>query len=87
MGAWEPVRRRLKESGDIALPEIPRGLLLGGLCTALLGASSIALAVLGLSQLYVGKFGLAAMLLSGATVGAIVFRSAFSWHMLRLQAD
>ena len=86
MGAWAPVRRRIIEAGR-PVPNLPSGLFLGGLATAILGTVSIAATILGLSQLYVGAYLLAATLLIVAIVGGLVFRTAFNWHMHRLEAD
>jgi hypothetical protein len=85
MGAWKQVRHRLSQTGQ-QVPDEPPGLLIGGLVSAMLGAGSIALAVLGLSQLYVGAYGIAVGLLGGAACCSLAFRAAFNWHMARLDA-
>jgi len=86
MGAWNPVRRRLLDSG-VPVPVLPRGLLAGGVVAAMVGATSISLMVLGLSQLYVGGFVVGLTFLAAACVGGVVFYFLFNWQMLRLQAD
>lgn len=86
MGAWKPVRQRLLQTGQ-QIPEEPKGLLMGGLLAAFLGAGAIALTVLALSQLYVGCYSLAVVLLCGTAGSGFAFRAAFKWHMTRLNAE
>ncbi len=95
LGWWEPVRRMIvaevpqQSSASVApsLPVEPRFLLLGGLGVALVGAAWIAAGVLGVSQLTVGNWTVAAGLLIAAAAGGFVFRYLFDWHMNRLEAD
>jgi len=88
LGAWGYVRRLVeREPNGQPLPLKVRGLLLGGLIVAVLGAAWISLGVLGLSQLAVGQFGTGAAMLALAAIVTIVFRRAFAWHMTRLEAD
>ncbi len=88
LGAWRYVRDLVlaEDSQQVASFQVD-GLLIGGLGVAALGAVWVALGVLGISQLVVGQFGLAATLLAGALVGAMIFKRAFRWHMLRLNAE
>ena len=55
--------------------------------SALVGAAWIAACVLGVSQLTVGNWTVAAGMLIAAATGAIVFRYLFDWHLKRLEAD
>lgn len=91
MGAWEPVRqliRRQTAPGEPpAVPTLPRGLLLGGLLAAVVGAAWIAAGVLGLSQLAVGNWSAAIGLLLAAATGGLAFYKLFDWHMNRLETD
>ena len=95
LGRWEPVRRMIAAevphqsfaSAAPSLPVEPRFLLLGGLGVAIVGAAWIAAGVLGVSQLTVGNWTVAAGLLIAAGAGGLVFRYLFDWHMNRLEAD
>jgi SSS family solute:Na+ symporter len=95
LGWWEPVRRMiaaeaLDQSSASATPPLlvePRFLLLGGLGVAVVGAAWIAAGVLGVSQLTVGNWTVAAGLLIAAAAGGLAFRYLFDWHMNRLEAD
>lgn len=89
MGSWGPVRRLIERAvAEPALVDVyPRGLVAGGVAAALIGASWIALAVLGLSQLVVGRWGVATGLLGSAVVLAFGFRNLFNWHMHRLGTE
>jgi Na+/proline symporter len=95
LGWWEPVRRMIAAENftpnqAAALPSLPvepRFLLLGGLGVAIVGAAWIAAGVLGVSQLTVGNWTIAAGLLAAAAIGGVTFRYVFDWHMKRLEAD
>ena len=86
MGRWEPVRLAIEQENPHALlKNQPRGLLLGGVMAALLGSAWIALAVLGISKLFIGQYSLAAALLVSAALFALVFQRVFRWHLGRLE--
>lgn len=95
LGWWKPVRRmiaaevpnQLNALATPALPVEPRFLLAGGIFVAIVGAAWIAAGVLGVSQLTVGNWKVAAILLIAAATGGLVFRYLFDWHMKRLEAD
>lgn len=96
MGLWGPVRRAiLAETQGGApgegreatpLPPQPRGLIVGGVMTAVVGATWIALAVLAVSQGIVGRYAQAAALAVAAVAVALVFKRLFHWHLRRLDA-
>lgn len=86
LGWWEPVRRLAAQRyGETEMP--PRRLLAGGTAAACVGAAWVALAVLGLSQLVVGRWAVAGGLIAGAIGAGVVFRSLFNWHLARMGAD
>ncbi len=84
MGAWGPVRRALEAEGDC--PETPRGLIVGGMAAAVMGAVWITLAVLAISELVVGEYLVAVLLGGGAVITALLFKQAFHWHIARMDA-
>jgi solute:Na+ symporter, SSS family len=86
LGAWGPVRRRVDGDSqpDVAGTWRP---VLRGFAVSLLGAAWISAAVVGVSQLAIGRWGLALALLAVAAVGGIAFRRAFNAHLRNLGAD
>ncbi len=84
LGIWGPVRTafRLKYPAEFIEPP---ALLLPGTLIAVLGASWIALAVLGFSQLVVGQYWEAAVLGGLGLLGAMVFWPLFNWQIRRLE--
>jgi Na+/proline symporter len=87
MGMWGPVRQAiLDEEGPEALPP-QKPMILQGLGVSVLGTSWIVLAILCLSQLYVGQYITAAVCGASAVVLAIAFKFAFSWYHERLEGE
>ncbi len=71
LGIWGPVRRACGELGDAR----PRGLILKGFLISILGFASVVMLILGISNFYVGKFGLGgALAASFVGTGAIFLR-------------
>ncbi|MEM8945671.1 MAG: sodium:solute symporter [Planctomycetota bacterium] len=87
LGAWGPVRRRLREQSGGHASEAYPYLFIGGLLTAAIGTAWIAAAVLAVSQLVVGNFGRALGLAACAALGGLVFARLFSWHVGRMEAS
>lgn len=85
MGVWGPVKEALVKDG-YEMTE-PKGLMLGGLWTTLVGFGWIALMILGVSKLYVGDYGLAIPMIVGMVVLAWYFKKLFNWHMKRLDVE
>jgi Na+/proline symporter len=85
MGLWGPVKEAIvRDEGPEALPPQHRFMILGGMGTALLGFLWVALAILGISVLYVGRYGDAAAMAAGAVILALCFKRAFNWHVNRM---
>lgn len=85
MGLWGPVKEAIvRDEGPEALPPQHRFMILGGMGTAILGFLWVALAVLCLSVLYVGRYGEAAAMAAGAVILALCFKRAFNWHVNRM---
>ena len=85
MGGWNPVREAcLADDPDWEAP--PKGLLVGGLGVATLGAIAISSGVLCLSVVTVARWGEAAALGAVAVVGGLAFKRAFDWHLTRMDA-
>lgn len=84
MGFWGPVKQTIEEEQGKPAPQNPKGLMLGGFAAAVLGTSWICLAMLGISQLFVGGY------LAGIGLGVaslclgLIFRKVFHWHYDRL---
>ena len=77
--------RKAIEAEDAAFEAPPKHLISTGFAAAALGASWIALAVLAISVLFVGRYGEALIMaaLSGAL--ALLFKRVFRWHLERQQ--
>jgi hypothetical protein len=86
LGLWKPIREAFRREYPSEYVEVP-ALLLPGMVVAVVGTVWIALAILGLSQLAVGKYVLATQLGMGAALIAVVFRSLFNWHIARMEAS
>jgi solute:Na+ symporter, SSS family len=84
MGLWGPVRRAIEEEQGATLPPAPKGLIPAGFGASLLGFGMIALGVLSISELFVGRYGMSALLALGAAVLAVAFKFVFNWHLGRL---
>ncbi len=86
MGLWNPVRRAIeREMPNQIQSEQPRGLILGGMATALLGTLWVTLGVLGISALVVGRYGEAVGQIIAAALLALLFQRMFRWHLARLE--
>lgn len=83
MGYWKPVQERLRAKGQ--LRQEPKQLLLGGLITALAGAVGLALVIMALSELFVGRYVPAGMFSAGAVIVGLIFKKLFNWHLYRLE--
>jgi solute:Na+ symporter, SSS family len=86
MGVWGPVRKALQEDDPVGVPPCQRGLIAGGVFASILGSSWIALAVLALSDVVVGRYAAAAVMGAVAVVIALAFKRVFRWHVGRLEA-
>jgi SSS family solute:Na+ symporter len=77
LGAWGIVRKQISNQTDPHQNNAPEdsgfGLILQGIALALLGAVSVMLMVVGLSFLYVGRYGSGLGLLAGFALGTIIF--------------
>lgn len=86
MGFWGPVRDAIaKEEGVKNLPEEKKRLIVGGFAAVALGFSWIALAVLALSELFIGKYLIAAGYAVTSALLALCFKRVFGWHLNRLE--
>lgn len=83
LGLWGPIRNTILAEEGTKTP-LPR-LLLFGTLIGILGAAWIAAAVLGLSQLAVGRFSNALVLGLISAVGAFLFLPLFRWHVKRME--
>ena len=87
MGLWGPVRREVMLEADTAGTtnyEQPSGLILGGFFAAALGAIWIALGVLGISELAIGRYYLACGFFIATVLFAVAFKKVFHWHIDRM---
>ena len=84
MGYWKPVQEVLRRRGELRAE--PRGLLAGGTVTALCGAAWLCLLIMGLSELFVGRYLKAAGFGTVAALFAVIFKKLFDWHLKRLEA-
>ena len=85
MGLWRPVRDAVEmEDGLQARPREPRYLIPAGLFTAILGTSWIILAVLCISELLVGRYGIAIAMALASIILALCFKRMFNWHIERM---
>jgi Na+/proline symporter len=82
LGAWGPIRASL----GIELPPEERWLILKGFGLALLGATWIACAILGASNLFVGKYLLTSIFGAAASGGGLAFYFLFRKYVAILQA-
>ncbi len=87
LGAWGPLRREFdsSESGATRRSHSGIGLIAVGLVLALLGAASITLFVLGLSQLYVGIHLRGMCELLGCAIGGALFFTSYGRFIDRLE--
>jgi hypothetical protein len=85
LGHWGPVRR-LESSCDSGEHTGTGGkMILAGLLLAIIGATSVALLVLGLSHLYAGSYTRGVLELTGFALGGGVFFAAYGAHLDRLE--
>lgn len=85
LGAWGPIRKLVDEQDGRSADSHPQYLFLSGVLIALLGTAWIALAVVSLSQLAVGRYGTTAVLGIAAAAGAALFAPLFRWHIARME--
>ena len=86
MGLWGHIRNSLvQEYGKTIIVGKPKHLILGGIFTALTGTSWIVLGILGLSELFVGKYLPACLMIGGAGILSFVFKKVFNWHVVRME--
>jgi SSS family solute:Na+ symporter len=74
LGFWGPVRRACADSATAR----PRGLILKGFLISILGFAAAVMLILGISNFYVGRFGLGSMLLAGFVGTGVAFLKLFS---------
>ncbi|MCC5878005.1 MAG: sodium:solute symporter [Candidatus Sumerlaeia bacterium] len=85
MGAWGPVRRAVMElEGDKPLHHSPPGMIIGGFGTVTVGASWVSLAVLAVSQFYVGEILVGSLLAVASILVALAFKRLYNWHFDRI---
>jgi hypothetical protein len=86
MGVWGPIRRAVEQEDgcESANHNKPRCLILAGFATAGLGAAWISLAVLAVSELFVGRNKIALAMALSSIVLALLFKRVFEWRMKRL---
>ena len=85
MGAWGPVRRALEEKeGPDSVRHSPPWMIPGGFGTISVGVAWVSLALLALSQFYVGGYLLGMILGVLAVILAFVFKYLYHWHYDRL---
>ena len=83
MGFWGPVRRAL---GDQAGPP-SRGRIFQGFLLSLAGFSAVVFLILGLSNFYIGKFGLGSALLAGSFGLGVVFLVLFNRYFRSISSE
>ena len=76
LGFWGPIRKKLGIG-----PEKHRNLIGKGFCIALLGTAFFGSIVLMLSNLFVGKYSVAAGLAVAIVVTGLIFRKVFGWYI------
>ncbi len=86
LGAWGPVRRRLKGRNDASVADQSGlGLILVGFALALLGTASVALFVLGLSSLYIGRWLAGGIEVLAFLIGGGLFLASYGRYIDRLE--
>ncbi|GMU21874.1 MAG: hypothetical protein AMXMBFR13_19620 [Phycisphaerae bacterium] len=91
LGAWGPIRRQAEGNDpdfQLALSPSPASHLrwiLAGLGLAVLGWVAIVLMTLGLSHLYIGRYGLAMAELAGFVLGGVVFFASYGPFLTLLE--
>ena len=87
LGRWGPIRARLEgDAQPVAGRHGGAGLIFAGLGLALLGAGSIMLMTVGLSHLYVGRYGQGGLELAGFILGGGLFLRWYGGYIDRLEA-
>lgn len=87
LGHWGPVREKLIADGETEYAaERPKYVIAGGLGGAVVGFAWIALAVLAIGELFVGRYLYGTILAIAAVVLAFLFKGIFSWHIKRMEA-
>lgn len=85
LGFWTPVKLAIiAQEGPDAIPTPPSGMIAGGFGAAILGTSWVSLAILSLSQLYVGQYMWGIVLAISSVLTAWAFKKAFRWHFARM---
>lgn len=85
MGLWGPVRRAVEAmEGEPPVRHSPPWMIAGGFATVAVGASWVSLAVLALSEFYVGAYLVGTLLAAAAVVTAFAFKRLYNWHYDRL---
>ncbi len=87
MGLWGPVRRAAIKTNPEILQATQKGLIVGGVLTALSGVAWMLLTVMGISKLFVAQNNLGMLFLAGSLVFALIFKRMFNWHLDRLDED
>jgi solute:Na+ symporter, SSS family len=88
MGHWGPVREAIrKEDGLEVLPGEKKYLIAGGFAAVLFGFAWVALAVLSLSELFIGKYATASGYAIASIIFALCFKRVFGWHIARLDVS
>ena len=83
LGCWGPVKKAVEEEDGIK--EHPKHLILGGVLVSFLGAAWIALAVLSISVIFVGRYGEAILYASLSLMLAMIFKKLFKHHIERIE--
>ena len=85
MGFWGPVRQALIAEGRLpAEPEIEPARILPGVGVAVVGFVMIAAGVLGMSTLYVGRYGMFCAFSALCLIAGAIFRPLFRNYVSRL---
>lgn len=88
LGVWGPVRRAVEEeqrrAGEPSITP-PAGLIAGGIFASIVGWGWICMAILALSQFYIGSWWKGTLLAAGALLTALVFKRLFHWHLKRME--
>jgi len=85
-GIWGPVRKAVEQEDkeNNTLLHAPHYLLLGGFYTSVVGVGFIALIILFIAELYVGRYITGAILLMATVITGFWFKKAFNWHLKRV---
>ncbi len=81
-GRWGPIRAKLQAAGE---PVYTDSILWPGTLTAIVGAIAISLPVVAISQLAVGRYLHAIVLIGAGLIGGAMFLPMFRKHMVRME--